>query len=65
MLDNAARTVQQKPNLANVGTEQGWVAGFRGVEAKYLPNGLAWHHVLDRKPFKRHHREWLQLAVNS
>ena len=44
---------------------KGWVAGFRGVATKYLPNYLAWHHVLDRKPAQRQEREWLQLAVNS
>lgn len=44
---------------------KGWVAGFKGVATKYLPNYLAWHHVLDRKPANSDHGEWLRLAINS
>lgn len=44
---------------------KGWIGHFRGVATKYLPNYLAWHHVLDRKPRLRDDREWLRLAVNS
>jgi transposase-like protein len=42
-----------------------WIAGFKGVATKYLPNYLAWHHVLDSKPAVSEHDEWLRLAVNS
>ncbi|MEZ5826601.1 MAG: hypothetical protein R3C97_18290 [Geminicoccaceae bacterium] len=41
------------------------IAAFNGVATKYLPNYLAWHHVLDRKPDATDHREWLRLAINS
>ena len=44
---------------------KGWVAGFRGVATRYLPNYLAWHHVVDRKQKMPDHGEWLRLAVNS
>ena len=42
-----------------------WIAAFNGVATKYLPNYLAWHHVLDKKPEMPDHREWLRLAINS
>ncbi|MEZ5835812.1 MAG: IS1595 family transposase [Geminicoccaceae bacterium] len=42
-----------------------WIAAFNGVATKYLPNYLAWHHVLDKKPDVPDHREWLRLAINS
>ena len=42
-----------------------WIAGFNGVATKYLPNYLAWHHVLDAKPAKTEPGEWLRLAINS
>lgn len=44
---------------------KGWIGRFNGVATKYLPNYLAWHHILDRKPYPRDDREWLRLAVNS
>lgn len=43
---------------------KGWIAGFRGVATRYLPNYLAWHHVVDSKRAERDHGEWLRLAVN-
>ena len=42
-----------------------WIAAFNGVATKYLPNYLAWHHVLDKKPEVTDQREWLRLAINS
>lgn len=42
-----------------------WIASFKGVATKYLPNDLAWHHVLDAKPNITNDREWLRLALNS
>lgn len=42
-----------------------WIADFRGVATKYLPNYLAWHHVIDAKPKSHDHREWLRLAINT
>jgi hypothetical protein len=44
---------------------KGWIAGFKGVATKYLPNYLAWHHVIDAKPQISQHGDWLRLAVNS
>jgi transposase-like protein len=42
-----------------------WIAGFKGVATKYLPNYLAWHHVLDKRSAALEQGEWLRLAVNS
>ncbi|MCB9943170.1 MAG: IS1595 family transposase [Geminicoccaceae bacterium] len=42
-----------------------WIAAFNGVATRYLPNYLAWHHVLDKKPDVPDHREWLRLTINS
>ena len=42
-----------------------WIAPFRGVATKYLPNYLVWHHVVDAKPQIADHREWLRLAING
>lgn len=44
---------------------KGWIGRFNGVATKYLANYLAWHHVLDQKPYHRDDREWLRLAINS
>jgi transposase-like protein len=44
---------------------KGWIAGFKGVATKHLPNYLAWHHVLDRKPSSPANGEWLRLAING
>ncbi|MEZ5824028.1 MAG: IS1595 family transposase [Geminicoccaceae bacterium] len=42
-----------------------WIAAFKGIATHYLPNYLAWHHMLDKKPDVPDHREWLRLAINS
>lgn len=42
-----------------------WMTHFKGVATKYLPNYLAWHHVLDKRPVVAEQREWLRLAINS
>jgi len=43
-----------------------WIAGFRGVATRYLPNYLAWHHVVDQRQQPLvDHAEWLRLAINS
>jgi len=44
---------------------KGWIAGFKGVATKYLPNYLAWHHVIDAKPQISQQGDWLRLAVNN
>jgi len=42
-----------------------WIHPFKGVATRYLPNYLAWHHVVDQTPAPVDHAEWLRLAINS
>jgi hypothetical protein len=42
-----------------------WIAGFKGVATRYLPNYLAWHHVIDRNRAAPDHATWIRLACNT
>lgn len=42
-----------------------WIASFRGVATRYLPNYLAWHHVVDQSKPELDNAEWLRLAINT
>jgi transposase-like protein len=42
-----------------------WVRHFKGVATRYLPNYLAWHHIIERHHQQPTQQVWIETAINS
>jgi transposase-like protein len=42
-----------------------WIRNFNGVATRYLPNYLAWHHMIERQDGQTTDSIWIETAINS